>query len=115
LHYENGTDRTTTSFHLSCEVLVQGDAPATIYFNVLAARVYTKRMVLLRGRGVLFVVADDVKIMGPPQVIGELARSFPSLVWEEAELATQTVKNRVFVHPTPMASWCRFLDSSPRN
>ncbi len=37
--YGNGVDRPATSFHLSCEGLGQGDAPATVYFNVLAAKV----------------------------------------------------------------------------
>ena len=40
-HIGNGPDMIATSFHhLSCEELVQGDAPATVYFNVLATRVY---------------------------------------------------------------------------
>jgi hypothetical protein len=54
-----------TSFHMSCEGLTQGDAPATIYFNVLDTRVYKKQLRILDGRGVLFAVADDVKILGP--------------------------------------------------
>jgi hypothetical protein len=37
-HYGNGADRPATSFHMSCEGLRQGDALATVYFNVLAAR-----------------------------------------------------------------------------
>jgi hypothetical protein len=41
-HFWNGLDMPATSFHMSCEGLRQGDAPATIYFNVLAARVYKK-------------------------------------------------------------------------
>ena len=41
-HFGNGLDMLATSFHMSCEGLRQGDAPATVYFNVLAARVYKK-------------------------------------------------------------------------
>ncbi len=69
----------------------------TVYFNVLAARIYRKQLQVLDGRGVLFVVADDVKILGPPEVVKELAEGFPSLAWEEAGLTTQTVKNRIYV------------------
>jgi hypothetical protein len=71
--FGNGADRPATSFHMSCEGLRQGDAPSTVYFNVLAARVYMKQLHILNGRGVLFAVADDVKILGPPAVIKELA------------------------------------------
>ena len=78
-HFGNGADRPATSFHMSCEGLRQGDAPATVYFNVLAARVYKKQLQILNGRGVLFAVADDVKILGPPAVIKELAEGFPTL------------------------------------
>ena len=38
-------------------------------------------------------MADDVKILGPPAVIKELAEGFLTLTWEEAGLTTQTVKN----------------------
>jgi hypothetical protein len=41
-HFGNGADRPATSFHMSCEGLKQRDAPATLYFNVLATRVYRK-------------------------------------------------------------------------
>ena len=63
-HIGNGPDRPSTSFHMSCEGLKQGDAPATVYFNVLAARVYRKELRTHDGKGVLFAVADDVKILG---------------------------------------------------
>ncbi len=78
---------------MSCEGLKQGGAPATAYFNVMAARVYREQLQILNGRGVLFAVADDVKILGPPAVIKELAEGFPTIAWEEAGLTTQTVKN----------------------
>jgi hypothetical protein len=38
----------------------------------------------LSGRGVLFAIADDVKILVPPVVIKELAESFSNIDWEEA-------------------------------
>jgi hypothetical protein len=100
---------------MSCECLRQGDAPATIYFNVLASRVYKKQLHILNGRGVLFAVADDVKILGPPAVIKDLAEGFPTLAWEEAGLATQTVKNRIFVESSAQARWSHFLEVTPRN
>ncbi len=37
-HLGNGPDRPATSFQLSYEGLRHGDAPATIYLNVLAKR-----------------------------------------------------------------------------
>ena len=43
------------------------------YFNFLAARVYRKQLRTLDGRGVLFAVADDVTILGPPEVIKEIS------------------------------------------
>jgi hypothetical protein len=64
-HFGNGPDMPNTSFHMSCEGLRQGDAPATVYFNVLATRVYTKQLRTLDGRGVLFAVANIVKILRP--------------------------------------------------
>jgi hypothetical protein len=95
--YENSADKPATIFRMSCEGLRQGDAPATVYFNVLAARIYRKQLHVLDGRGFLFAVADDVKIVGPPEVIKELVEGFPTLAWEEAGLTTQTVKNNIFV------------------
>jgi hypothetical protein len=56
---------------------------------VLATRVYKKQLHVLDGRGVLFAVADDVKILGPPEVIKEMARDFPTLEWEEVGLTTK--------------------------
>ncbi len=80
-HFGNGPARPATSFHMSCEGRRQGDAPATVYFNVLAARVYKKELRILDGMGVLFAVANDVKILGPPEVINEMAEGFPTLAW----------------------------------
>jgi hypothetical protein len=100
---------------MSCEGLRQGDAPATVYFNVLAARVYKKQLRILDGRGVRFAVADDVKLLGPPEVIAEMAEGFPTLAWEEARLTTQTEKNRIFVQSSAQANWCSFMECTPRN
>jgi len=58
LHFGDGADRPATSFHMSCEGPRHGGAPATVYFNVMAARVYRKQLQILNGRGVLFAVAD---------------------------------------------------------
>ena len=55
-HFGNGADTPATSFHMSCEGLKQGDAQATVYFNVSAARVYRKKLQILNGRVVLFAV-----------------------------------------------------------
>jgi hypothetical protein len=69
----------------------------------------------LDGRGVLFAVADDVKILGPPEVIKEMAEGFPTLAWEEAGLTTQTIKNRIFVQYSAQANWNHFIAMKPRN
>jgi len=50
-YYRNGADRPATNFHMSCEGLRQGDAPASVYFNVLAARISRKQLQVLVGRG----------------------------------------------------------------
>ena len=42
-------------------------------------------------------MADDVKILGPPEVIKEMAKGFPTLAWKEIGMVTQTVKSRNFV------------------
>ncbi len=100
---------------MSCEGLRQGDAPATVYFNVLAARIYRKQLQSLDGRGVLFAVAYDVKILGPPDVIKELAESFPTLAWEEAGLTTQIVKNMIYVQQSAQSQCSRFIAATPRS
>ncbi len=45
-------------------------------------------MTVLDGRGVLFAVADDVKISSPPHVDGEIAEVFEDIAWNEAGLNT---------------------------
>ena len=67
--------------------LRQGDAPTTNYFNILVAGFYKKQLALLDGRGALFSIVDDVKIMGPPIVIGEIIEGFAEVAWNEAGLA----------------------------
>jgi len=81
----------------------------------LATRVYMKQLRILDGRGVLFAVADDVKLLGPPEVIAEMTKGFLALAWEEAGLTTHTVKSRIYVQSSAQANWCRFLDLTPRN
>jgi hypothetical protein len=39
----------------------------------LASRVYKKQLRILDGRGDMFAVADDVKLLGPPEVMAEMA------------------------------------------
>jgi hypothetical protein len=41
-HYGDGPNRSPTSCHMSIDGLRQGDAPATVYFNILVTRVYIK-------------------------------------------------------------------------
>ena len=52
-----------------CEGLRQGDAPASVYFNVRNAKAYMKEIETLVGSGVLFAVSDDVAILAPPAII----------------------------------------------
>ena len=65
-HYGDGPSRPPTSCHLSIEGLRQGDASAAVYFNTLVVRVYRWLFAGLDGRGVLFAIADDVKISTAP-------------------------------------------------
>jgi hypothetical protein len=62
---------------MSIDGLRQGDAPATVYFIILVVRVYKKQLALLNGRGVLFVMSDDLRILAPPVVIREIVEVFP--------------------------------------
>ena len=64
---------------MSMDGLRQGDAPATVYFNILVARVYRKHLSTLDDRGVLFALADDLRVLGPPDVIGEIVEAFPKV------------------------------------
>ena len=87
-YYGEGPDPPPTSCHMSIDGLRQGDAPAIVYFNILVARVYKKQLATMDGRGVLFAVADDLRVLGPPEVIGEIVEAFPKVAWEEAGLTT---------------------------
>jgi hypothetical protein len=100
---------------MSIDGLRQGDAPATVYFNILGARVHRKQLALLDGRGVLFAVSDDLRILAPPPVIREIVEVFPVTAWEEAGFTTQTQKNRIFVQPSARNGWRALLDSTPRD
>ena len=79
-HYGEGSDRPPTSCHMSIDGLRQGDAPATVYFKILVARVYRKQMATLDGRGLLFAVAYDLRVLGPPEVIGKIVEAFPKVI-----------------------------------
>ena len=65
-HYGNESNSPPTSCHYSCEGPRQGNAIATVYFNVLAARICKKQLTTLNGRGVLYAIAGDVKIIASP-------------------------------------------------
>jgi hypothetical protein len=100
---------------MSVEGFRQGDAPATVYFNILVARVYRRLLAVLDGRGVLFAIADDVKISAPPAVTGEVVEVFADIAWTEAGLKTQVQKNRIYVQQSAQAEWAQYLDSTPRS
>ncbi len=61
-HYGDGSDRPPTNVHMSIVGFRQGDAPVSIFFNILAAIIYRKQLATLNGRGVLFAIVDDAKI-----------------------------------------------------
>jgi hypothetical protein len=87
-HYGDGPDRPPTSVHMSIEGFTHGDAPASIFFNILAARIYRRQLATLNGKGVLFAIVDDVKIAAPPVVIAEIVDTFSEVAWHEAGLST---------------------------
>jgi hypothetical protein len=62
---------------MSIDGLRPGDAPSMVYFNTPVARVYRKHLALPDGRGVLFAVADDLRILAPLAVIREVVEVFP--------------------------------------
>ena len=61
---------------MSVDGFRQGAAPASIFFNILAARIYRRQLATLNGRGVLFAIVDDVKIAAPSAVIAEIVDTF---------------------------------------
>jgi hypothetical protein len=93
----------------------QGDAPASVFFNILAARIYRRQLATLDGRGVLFAIVDDVKIAAPPSVIAEIVDTFSDIAWHEAGLTTQAIKNRIYVQPSAREGWALFLETAPRD
>jgi hypothetical protein len=99
-HFGDEPDRPSTSCHLSIEGLRGGDAPATVYFNILVARVYRTLLAVLDGRGVLFAIADDMKISTTPDVTGEIVEVSVDIALHEAGMTTQTVKNKISIQPS---------------
>jgi hypothetical protein len=99
-HFGEGPDRPPAGLEYSCEGFRLGDTPAKFYFNILAARIYRKPLQAINGRGVLFAIADDVKIIAPPAIIAELAKKNPALAWEKAGLTSHEMKNHIFVQPS---------------
>ncbi len=98
---------------MSIDGFRQGDAPASIFFNILAARIYRRQLATLNGRGVPFAIADDVKIAAPPTVITEIVETFAKVAWNEADLITQVIKKISNVQPSARAGWTQFLDTTP--
>ena len=111
-HFGNGPDRPPTSTHWSVEGLRQGDAAASVLFNILVARLYRAVIGKLDGRGILLAIADDVKILAPTSVMEEIMEAFPAMAWEECGLETQAVKNRVFVQPSARAEYIAHLTAN---
>ena len=98
---------------MSIDGLRKGDALATVYLNILVARVYKKQLATLDGRGGLFAVSDDLRVQGQPEVIGEIVEAFQKVAWEEKGLTTQTAKNMIFVQLSYRNGWRMFLESTP--
>jgi len=71
-----------------------------VLFKILAAILYMAFIQIIGDRGVLFSIADDVKIAGPPLVLAEIVGQLPGLAMSEAGLMTQASKNRVYVPPS---------------
>jgi hypothetical protein len=80
-HYGDGPGRPPTSVHMSMDCFRHGDAPASIFFNIMAARIYRRQLATLDDRGVLFDIVDDVKIAAPPNVIAEIVDTFSDIAW----------------------------------
>ena len=85
---------------MSVDGFRQGDAHASFFFNILAARICRRQLATLDGREVLFAIVDDVKIVAPPSVIAEIVDTFSDIAWHEAGLTTQAIKNRIYVQPS---------------
>jgi hypothetical protein len=104
-HYGDGPNRPPTSVHMSIDGFRQGDASASIFFNILAARIYRRQFATLNGRGELSTIVDDVKIAAPPAIIAEIVDTFSEVVWHEAGLSTQVIKNKIYVQPSAREGW----------
>jgi hypothetical protein len=98
-HFGNGPDQPPTSCHMSREGLRKGETAANVFFNILATRIYRACSKILDGRGILLglSLADDCKILGPPEVVNESVEQLPTLAMSEADLTTQATKNRIYV------------------
>jgi len=105
-HCGDGPDRPPTSVHMSIDGFRQGDAPASIFFTILAPRIYRRQIATLNERGVLFAIVDDVNIAAPPVVIAEIVATFSEVAWHEAGLSTHVVKNKIYVQPSTREGWC---------
>ncbi len=103
-------DHPLTSCHYSCDGLRQGDLLATIYFNIIATRIYRKHMATIDGREVHFAIADDVKIATPPEVFGDVGETFPAIAWNKASLTTHTIKIKIHVQPSVRAVWVHYMN-----
>ena len=114
-HNGNGPDQPPTSIHWSGDGLRQGETAANVFFNIMSARLYNPFTKILNGRGILLVIADDVKICTPPSVLAEIVGKLPALAMYEAWLTTQASKNRIYVHPSAKATaWCAYLEANHR-
>ena len=98
-HYGNGPDQPPPSIHWSGDGLRQGETIANAFSNIFATRLYRAFTKILNGRGILLVIADDVKICAPPSDLAEIVDRLPALAMSETGLTTQASKNRVYVQP----------------
>ena len=114
-NYGDGPHRPPISVHRSIDGFGRGVAPASIYLNILAARIYRKELATRNGRRVLFTIVDDVKIAAPPADIAEIVDSLAEVACQVARLITQMIKNRIYVQPSVRSGWTEFLESTPRN
>ena len=100
---------------MSVDGFRQGGAPSSIFFNILAARIYRRQFATLDRRGVIFAIVDDVKIAAPPTAIAEIVDTFSGVAWNEAGLNTQAIENRIYVQPSAREGWALFLETTPRD
>jgi hypothetical protein len=85
------------------DAFVQRNAPASIFFNILASRIHKRQLATQNGGGVLFAIVDDVQISVPSAIIAEIVDSFADVAWHDAGLTTQVVKNCIYVQPSVRA------------